>query len=424
MCIWSRAIKEDRGLVFIMNNRNLHKSAVAGIIILVLSCISMAVKSQEIIEPPDAKLVARFPFQLLSGGIIILEAKLDDFTDTLNFILDTGSGGISLDSSTAEYFGITTTASDKTIRGIAGVKNVRFAMDHKLKLPGLEVKNLDFHINDYTLLTSVYGLRIDGIIGYSFLRRYIVALNYEENVMSVYTPGLFKYPRGGHYLRPTFSSIPMQQVTVKDAKTVTSKFYFDTGAGLCFLFSKDFADDSAVLPKNKIMVHTQAEGLGGKKPMMLTVMKEIKIGPYRFKRVPTYVFKDDYNVTSYPNTGGLIGNDLLRRFNVVLNYPDHLIHIIPNKHFSTPFDYSYTGLGIYMDDGNVVVDDVIEGSPGAKAGFKVGDVIVSIDNNFSNNIQVYRTLLQNADHNLKVIVMRDGEAKMLSITVRNILRKK
>ena len=407
-----------------MTQQKLHSGIIGGIIFFVFSVVSLPVRAQEIIEPPEAKLITRFPFQLLSGGIIILEAKLDDYTDTLNFILDTGSGGISLDSSTAEYFGIKTTASDKTIRGIAGVKNVRFAMDHKLKLPDLEVKNLDFHINDYTLLTSVYGMRIDGIIGYSFLRRYIVTLNYDENIMSVYSPGIFRYPRGGHVLRPTFSSIPMQQVTVKDAKSVTSKFYFDTGAGLCFLFSKDFADDSAMLPKNKIMVHTQAEGLGGKKPMMLTVLKEIKIGPYKFKRVPTYVFKDDYNVTSYPNTGGLIGNDLLRRFNVVLNYPDHLIHIIPNKHFATSFDYSYTGLGIYMENGNIVVDDVIEGSPGAKAGFKVGDVIVSIDNNFSNNIQVYRTLLQSADHNLKVIVMRDGEAKMLSITVRNILRKK
>lgn len=407
-----------------MTQPKLHSATIACLIIFLLGLISIPVRSQEIIEPPEAKLITRFPFQLLSGGIIIIEAKLDDYTDTLNFILDTGSGGISLDSTTAEYFGLQTVSSDKTIRGIAGIKNVRFAMDHKLKLPDLEVKNLDFHINDYTLLTSVYGLRIDGIIGYSFLRRYIVALNYDENIISIYSPGHFKYPKAGYTLRPTFSSIPIQTATVKDGINITSKFYFDSGAGLCFLLSEDFAKDSSVLQKNKIMVPTQAEGLGGKKPMMLTVAKEIKIGPYRFKRVPTYVFKDEYNVTSYPNTGGLIGNDLLRRFNVILNYPDQTIHITPNKHFSLPFDYSYTGLGIYMENGNIVVDDVIKGSPGDKAGFKQGDIILSIENNFSNNIQVYRTLLQNADSNIKVIVTRKGEAKMLSLTVRNILRKK
>jgi hypothetical protein len=401
-----------------------YSTTIACLIIWLSGFMFSTVKAQEIIEPPEAKLITRFSFQLLSGGIIILEARLDDYTDTLNFILDTGSGGISLDSSTAEYFGLVTTASDKTIRGIGGVKNVRFALDHKLKLPDLQVENLDFHINDYTLLTSVYGIRIDGIIGYSFLRRYIVSLNYDENIISIYSPGHFKYPRGGYTLRPNFSSIPMQHVTVKDGKAVTSRFYFDSGAGLCFLLSEDFSKDSSILQKNKIMVPTQAEGLGGKRPMMLTVLKEIKIGPYRFKRVPTYVFKDEYNVTSYPNTGGLIGNDLLRRFNVVLNYPEQVIHIVPNKHFSYPFDYSYTGLGIYMENGHIVVDDVIKGSPGDKAGFKQGDIIVSIDNNFSNNIQIYRTILQNADHNIKVIVTRKGEAKMLSITVRNILRKK
>ncbi len=407
-----------------MTQQKLHSTTIACLLISIFSLLYIPARTQEILEPPEAKLITRFSFQLLSGGIIIIEAKLDDYTDTLNFILDTGSGGISLDSATTAYFGLTTTPSDKTIRGIGGVKNVRFAMDHKLKLPGLEVKNLDFHINDYTLLTSVYGIRIDGIIGFSFLRRYIVSLNYDENIIAIYSPGTFKYPRGGYLLRPNFSSIPMQPVTVKDGRAVSSRFYFDTGAGLCFLLSEDFSKDSSVLQKNKIMVPTQAEGLGGKRPMMLTVMKEIKIGPYRFRRVPTYVFKDEFNVTSYPNTGGLIGNDLLRRFNVVLNYPEQVIHLLPNKHFANPFDYSYTGLGIYLNDGDIVVDDVIKGSPGDKAGFQQGDVILSIDNNFSNNIQVYRTLLQNADHIIKVIVTRGGTVKMLSLNVRNILRKK
>ncbi len=407
-----------------MTQQKLHKGSIVGFIIIFLSFFAEQARSQEIIDQPEAKLITKFSFELLSGGIIILHAQLDDYQDTLNFILDTGSGGISLDSMTVEYFGLKKTASDKTIRGIGGIKQLEFALNHRLRFPDLEVPNLDFHINDYSLLTSVYGIKIDGIIGYSFLRRYIVELNYDEHTISVYSPGTFKYPRGGYILRPNFTTIPMQPATIVDGKAMVNRFYFDTGAGLCFLLSEDFNRDSAVLRKNKIMVPTQAEGLGGKRPMMLTVVKEVKIGPYKFKKVPTYLFKDDFNVTSYPNTGGLIGNDLLRRFNVVLNYPEQLIHIVPNKSFSSPFDYSYTGLGIYMDNGNIVVADVIKDSPGEKAGFKEGDIIISIDNNFTNNIQVYRTILQNADHNIKVIVLRDDKSKMLSLTVRNILRKR
>lgn len=391
---------------------------------ILLSLFAIPARSQEIIDQPEAKLITKFSFDLLSGGIIILHGQLDEYPDTLNFILDTGSGGISLDSMTTEYFKLKKTASDKMIRGIGGIKQIEFALDHTLKLPGISVNDLDFHINDYELLTSVYGVKIDGIIGYSFLRRYIVALNYEDKTMSVYSPGLFKYPRGGHMLRPNFTTIPLQEVQVKDARKIANRFYFDTGAGLCFLLSDQFAKDSAVLYKKKIMVPTQAEGLGGKRPMMLTVLKEIKIGPYKFRKVPTFVFNDEFNVTSYPLTGGLIGNDLLRRFNVVLNYPDQSIHLLPNKHYSTPFDYSYTGLGIYMEEGFIVVDDVIKDSPGEKAGFQIGDIIIGIGNNFSGNIQAYRNILQNAETKLKVIITRNGEAKVLNLNVRNILRKK
>jgi hypothetical protein len=91
-------------------------------------------------------------------------------------------------------------------------------MDHTLKLPGLETPHLDFHINDYELLTSVYGVRIDGIVGYSFFRRYIVRFDYDNQMIEVYSPGTYKYPRGGHLLKPNFSTLPLQQAVVDDGE--------------------------------------------------------------------------------------------------------------------------------------------------------------------------------------------------------------
>jgi membrane-associated protease RseP (regulator of RpoE activity) len=386
-------------------------------------CI-VQVKAQETIETTQAKLLSRFSFQLLTGGVIIVHATIDNHPDTLNFILDTGSGGISLDSVTAEELSLVRTPSDKVIRGIGGIKTVEFAKDHSLNLPGLSVKNLDFHVIDYSLLTSVYGQKVAGIIGFSFLRRYIVAINYDENKISVFSPGKYKYPNRGHFLNPSFGSIPVQRVLVKDGKSIINNFYFDTGAGLCMLLSDSFANDSTVLKKNKILIATQAEGMGGKRPMQITVIDQVKLGPYKFKKVPTYIFKDDFNATSYPSTGGLIGNDLLRRFNVVLNYPAQLIHICPNKSFSNGFDYSYTGLGIYKENDEIIVEDVIAGSPGEKAGFLPGDKIIAVENDFTKNIQAYRAVLQEAESKVKIIVLRGNEAKELTIKVRNILHKK
>ena len=387
---------------------------------IVLLCLGISGNAQEEFVPPQAKLLVKFPFSQLNGGIVIVKAQLDTYPDTLNFVFDTGSGGISLDSATAAYLQVELVRSDKTIRGIGGIRKVDFTMNHTLKIAGFSASRLDFHINDYDLLTSVYGVRIDGIIGYSFLRRYIVKLDYDNMMMEVYTPGIFKYPKGGYMLKPNFSTLPLQTAILEDERTIQSRFIFDTGAGLSFLLSKDFVDDSAIFKKSRKMYPTQAEGIGGKRQMSITVAKEIKLGPYKFKKVPIHVFEDDYNVTTYPLLGGLIGNDILRRFNVILNYPEQSIHIKPNNHFTESFDYSYTGLGIYLIDGEIRVVDVIANSPGAKAGFQSGDVIFSVESNTSKNIQTYKTLFQNSIGRMRVVVLRDLKPLVLTIDVKDI----
>ena len=385
-----------------------------------LLCLAFAGFAQEEFVPPQAKLLARFPFTQLSGGIVIVKAQLDTFPDTLNFVLDTGSGGISLDSTTADYLKLSYVKSDKTIRGIGGIKTVDFSNDHTLKFPGLASPHLDFHINDYDLLTSVYGIRIDGIIGYSFLRRYVVRIDYDNQVIEVFSPGTFKYPRGGYLLKPNFSTLPLQSAVLTDDRTIMSRFIFDTGAGLSFLLSKDFVDDSIVFKKSRKFYPTQAEGLGGKRQMSIGVAKEVKIGPYKFKRVPVHIFEDEYNVTSYPLLGGLIGNDILRRFNVILNYPEQSIYLKPNSHYLEPFDYSYTGLGIYLIDGEIRVIDIMPDSPGDKAGFKPGDIIFSVETNTSKNIQAYKNMFQNSIGRMKVVIFRGQKPMVLTIDIKDI----
>jgi hypothetical protein len=377
--------------------------------------------AQEEFIPPPSRLITTLPFTLFTGGVVLVKAKLDDFPDTLNFIMDTGSGGISLDSTTALHLKLPTVPSDKTILGIAGIRQVRFIYNQTLRLPGLAVDSLNFHVNDYDILTSVYGEQVDGIIGYNFFSRYIVKVDFDSSRVYVYSRGTFKYPKGGYMLRPVFAGLPIQTARIMNGRDVLGRFYFDTGAGLCVLLSSDFVSDSSLLePKQKIF-STQAEGLGGKASMRLTAVREVKLGPYRFRKVPAYIFDDDYNVTSYPNLGGLLGNDILRRFNVILNYEHREIYLVPNSHFRDPFDYSYTGLGIYWIDGEVVVGDVMKNSPAEKAGVKVDDVIIAVNNNFSKNIQVDKSMLQNTGEKIKMLVKRNGLPMIIELRVRSIL---
>jgi hypothetical protein len=151
---------------------------------------------QEILNPePKAKFIARFPFKQFSGAVMVVKAKLNDIPDSLTFILDTGSGGISLDSATCKEFNVDIRPSDTTLMGIGGVHKVSFAFNQQLHFPGLTVDKLNFHINDYDVLTSVYGEKIDGIIGYSFFSRYVVKINFDSSMISVYSPGEINYPK-------------------------------------------------------------------------------------------------------------------------------------------------------------------------------------------------------------------------------------
>lgn len=388
--------------------------------LIVMFSTSSVVAQEEFIDPPSKELTT-IPFEQLTGGIILLHAKFADFPDTLNFILDTGSSGISLDSTTVDYFGLVPTPTERSIRGVAGIRKVSFLYNQSLHFSGLSIDSLNFHINDYTILTAVYGEKIDGIIGFAVLSRYIVKLDYDSMKLSICTNGTIRYPRGGYLLKPTFNQLVSQPLRVKDDNTISSRFLFDIGAGLCMLFSRDFIEDSSLLHKKRKRWIKEGEGLGGKLDMELTVIKEVKIGPYRFRKVPVYIFDDEYNVTSYPSMGGLIGNDIMRRFNVILNYHKGDIFITPNRHFGELFDYSYSGLELYLIDGIIVAGDIAKGSPAEAAGLKEGDQILGVNKNFSQNLNQYKIALQVPNEKVKIVFRRNGEIMDIEFKILSII---
>ena len=398
--------------------RNLCAYVFALLTIVVLDCGTVDAQQRPLLKK---NLITRFPFKVLEDGIIVFKATLNNLPDSLTFIFDTGNGGISLDSTTVSALKLPVKPSDKILRGVGVMKKLSYVYDQTLHIPHLAAEHLDFHINDYDLLTSANGIKIDGIIGYSLISRYIVYIDYDNNFLEFYKPGEVRYPKRGHFIHPEITGIPVFDALLEDSTIHRSNFFFDTGAGLCLLMSEKYEADSSILKKRKKVIITQAEGIG-KKRMKLSTVKKITIGPYKFRKVPAYVFDDDVNVTNYPKTGGLIGNDLLRRFNLILDYGNKIIQLIPNTRFKDPFDYSYTGLSLYLHDGQVVIEDVIENSPGAKAGVMPGDVIVAVDKNFSGDLQAYKGILEVVDAKPTIVVNRHGELFTCKFKVQSILK--
>ena len=118
--------------------------------------------------------------------------------------------------------------------------------------------------------------------------------------------------------------------------------------------------------------------------------------------------------------GGQIGNDLLRRYNLVKNYPKNEIHIYPNKFYQEPFDYSYSGMELYLIDGVVRVGFLAPASPAAQAGIELGDEIIAINKVVSGSLDAYKSELTHAAKKLSIIYKRGNQIKDVKVTLQRI----
>jgi C-terminal processing protease CtpA/Prc len=77
-------------------------------------------------------------------------------------------------------------------------------------------------------------------------------------------------------------------------------------------------------------------------------------------------------------------------------------------------------MSIYKEDGAIRVGDVMDGSPAEKAGIRVDDILLAINNSFNGNMQLYKNLLQNTGDKLKLIISRDGQLMTFELRVKSI----
>ena len=68
-----------------------------------------------------------------------------------------------------------------------------------------------------------------------------------------------------------------------------------------------------------------------------------------------------------------------------------------------------------------MVDDIVHGSPADKAGFKQDDIIIAVENNFSNNIQLYKSMMQSTGERLRILVSRNDQLLVLNLKPLRIL---
>ena len=94
---------------------------------------------------------------------------------------------------------------------------------------------------------------------------------------------------------------------------------------------------------------------------------------------------------------GTIGGEILRRFQVIFDYPHQQLILEPNNDFAAPFASNAAGLLLIADGSDlktIRVHHVISGTPAEAAGIQQGDLLLTIDGQIAGELGLENIRLQ------------------------------
>jgi C-terminal processing protease CtpA/Prc len=107
------------------------------------------------------------------------------------------------------------------------------------------------------------------------------------------------------------------------------------------------------------------------------------MGNKELKNIITYyqqIIKDSTSLNEIRN--GIIGNSILNRFLVIIDFPGEKLYLRPNKKFNKKFEFDKSGISVLtsgLNFQNLTVHSVLKDSPAGEAGVEVGDKILKIN---------------------------------------------
>jgi C-terminal processing protease CtpA/Prc len=129
---------------------------------------------------------------------------------------------------------------------------------------------------------------------------------------------------------------------------------------------------------------------------------------------------------SATNNDGPIGNEILRRFKLILDYSRKRMWLEPNAHLTEPFASDMSGIEFDSGGDNCrvfKVTSIAENSPAAETGIQPGDEIVAIDGRAAGQFtssEIYKLfMIEGAEHAL--MLRRANQSFTVKIKLRRLL---
>lgn len=376
------------------------------------------------------------PFEL-ENDFIVVDVYLENIVP-LRFIVDTGAEYSLvldkdlvdlLDVSYRRKFDISGADMDSVLTAyLATGMNFRVANSMIAKNRSILVLK-----ENYFKFERITGTNIHGILGGDFLSRFVVEFDYRSQRMFLHDPARHKVSKRYQRVKSTFArNRPFLRlpVSVDGNSTNERKLLLDTGAGL-FLLLYTAENDSTDLPPRVIPTNI-AEGLGGAIKGNVGRSKSVKIGKQEFGDVITYFqnspfLRGDERIGKNRIRDGIIGNTLLRRFNLIIDYVQREVYLRPTRKWKKPVKYDRSGLQVAAGGRGLrtfLITDVLPGSPADEAGLKIGDRIKKLNGNPASILTlggIFNRLEGKAGKRIRITVKRLDKTLGFEFRLRDLI---
>lgn len=312
------------------------------------------------------------------GHAMVVEVQLNRGARKYAFLLDTGSATVVLDTRTAEELKLPV-LSTLNVQDTAGeIRALAMSRLSHLDMGGAGVSNVGAVVIDLTpIRRNSTGVRIDGIVGANFLRRFRLLIDYQSATITFLpagqTPAQLDMDTAIHL--PLSSSIfrgycPFVPCTINGKN---HQCEIDTGAPAPLMVPMDLASKS---PDKRIRADGPA--LGGAfattETAILTRLDSLRLGG---DDSPGVVAENQAVVALSTFKAIALGESFLREFRILIDFPASLVQLFPAGAGST--DIVGSGIRVGFDDRDVLrVMSVLHTSP-AYGVLKPGYEIVQVN---------------------------------------------
>lgn len=366
----------------------------------------------------------------IDGLHLFLEGQLND-SDPLWFVLDTGAQMTAIDEEVADDLGLEKVGQVLGGGGGEGKVSVSFVQNVSFRVPGIELAGQTLAtaaLRD--ILEARAGREVDGILGYDFISRFVVEIDYWNETLRLYDRNEWDYQGTG-------VNVPIRLVdnnpvcdatiTLPDGRSIVGNFYFDTGSAATVSFTKPFTEKYDLLSALPKIIQSVGGGIGGVSRNYLGRISAIKVGELEFKAPICSFSQDNKGVGADASYAGKIGGGILERCTVILDYERERIFLEPNPRFGTDFVGPMSGMGVTTggrgDWHTFTVTNVIDGSPADEAGVKPGDIIVSVDGKPATEFfkRDLTAMFHQVGRTIRFELNRKGETAYIDLKMKPIL---